>query len=377
MTLKGIIPPAYINKLSERQKKFTETGGLWRKFYYEFIRRRGNHVFNISNTGGGKTQRNYFLIDWLKYTENIVWISTGKSDEILPLFFLGCKVRIVIPTGAEFLIVGAEHLPEPPEIVEVSSAGEAWHAVLHSYDKNRNRSFKEITIFEFRNTITPEIRSKWMSELFTTLAEWTREGTMPNIGPCSIFIDESQWLLAGSRITTNQERTKTSEVITENALEIRSKGFRLVFSAQDFKNVTPASRENMLNAILGRGANVPADENKEWARACGDYKTGVRSTATFKPKEARFIFDDGRFYAPGDDPTAPWKFPLFPESEEDREKLYNMTVKYGQKHYGRTPEQKEQEELIPELGRFSAMAIPPEKAEVPTISRFGQVINDG
>jgi hypothetical protein len=365
------IEPRYLEKLSERQKKFILTA-VGRKFFQEYICRKGNHTYNISNTGGGKTQRNYWLVDWLRHTENIIWLSTGKTDEILPLLFMGCKVRIVIPKGAEFKIIGTECLDRQPEIIEVSTPGEAWWNVWGpGWDHNRNKTFNKITIFEFRNTISPDIRSDWMADLFTELAEWSREGTMPKIFPCAIFIDESQWVLAGTRITTDQKRNKTSEIITENALEIRSVGGRLVFSAQDFKNVTPASRENMLNGILGRGATVSAEENKSWSTACGDYRQCIRNTSTFQREYARFVFDDGRFY-----PNDPWKFPLFPEKEEDREKLYGMTVKYGQKFCGRKEEEKEKEELCPELGRFSHLAIPPEKAEAPTISRFGQVIDD-
>jgi hypothetical protein len=360
-------------KYSERQQTFLRTG-VGRKFYGEYLVRHGNHTYVIGTTGSGKTNVNVWLADYLKHGENIIWFSTGKSDEILPLLFLGCKVRIIIPRGAEFEIKGIENAPEPPEIIEVDTPGAAWWNVQHpSYPDGHNKQWRKITIFEFRNTLAPEVRSDWLAELFTELAEWSREGSMPAIFPCAIFIDESQWVLAGTRISTDQKRTKTSEIITENALEIRSKGGRLVFSAQDHKNVTPASRENMLNAILLRGSNVSREENKSWASACGDYRRGVQSTTTFKRGQGRFVFDDGGFF-PLD---KPWQFCLFPEAEEDRERLYNMTVKYGRKHYGRTEEQKEQEELIPELGRFSAMAIPPEKAEVPTISRFGQVIEDG
>jgi hypothetical protein len=367
----GIINPAYIAKLSPSQQKIIKTPGLGRKFFYEFICRHGNHVFNLSNTGGGKTNRNYFFADLLRHTENIIWISTGKSNEILPLLFLGCKVRIIIPKDSEFKIIGTDFLNKEPEIIEVSSPEEAWFQTLRpTHDDGHHLTYNKITIFEFRNTLEPQIRSDWMADLFTTLAERSREGSMPRIFPCSIFIDESQWVLAGTRITTDQKRTKTSEIITENVLEMRSIGCRVVFSAQDFKNVTPASRENMLNAVLGRGALVPADENREWARACGDPRTGVRSTSTFKREYARFVFDDGRFYSPGDDPTVPWKFPLYPEKEEDREKLYNMTVRYGRKFAGKTEKQEEQEELCPELGRFSALAIPPEKQEALKMSRF-------
>lgn len=81
-------------KYSERQQKLLLTG-VGQKFYLEYLCRHGNHTYNISNTGGGKTQRNYWLVDFLRHSENIIWISTGKSDEILLLLFLGCKVRII------------------------------------------------------------------------------------------------------------------------------------------------------------------------------------------------------------------------------------------------------------------------------------------
>lgn len=366
------INPRYLDKLSERQKKFILTG-VGRKFYDEYICRKGNHTYCIGTTGCGKTNVGMWLVDWLKHTENIIWISTGKSDEILPLLFQDCRVRIVIPDGSDFEIAGIENAPHAPEIVHVSTPGEAWWATLKAtYPDGHNPAYKNITIFEFRNTLSYEVRSDWMAELFTELADWSREGTMPKIFPCSIFLDESQWVLAGTRITTDQKRTKTSEIITENALEIRSKGGRLVFFAQDHKNVTPASRENMLNAILMRGANVSTEENRAWASACGDYRRGVRSCSTFQRGYGRFVFDDGGFY-PLD---MPWKFPLFPEHPEDRDKLYNMTVKYGKKFAGITERQEEEKELMPELGRFAAMAIPKEKEEALGISRYEVLEND-
>lgn len=349
----------YLNKLSERQRKFIITA-VGRKFYDEYICRHGNHTYNISNTGGGKTQRNYWLADWLKFTENIVWISTGKTNEILPLLFLDCKVRIIIPKGAEFRISNTDLLEIEPEIIEVSDPGAAWRAVLTpSYDKSRHKVWKKITIFEFRNTISPDIRGDWMAELFSNLASLSREGQMPNIFPCAIFIDESQWILAGSRISTDTKRSKTAEMITENVLEIRSIGGRVIFSAQDHRNVTPASREQMLNALLGRGANVSPDENKAWAAACGSWTSGIKPTSTLPRDTARFVFDDGTHY-----PWCGWKFPKFPLLEKDRETLGKMGVTYGRKFSGSTEEEIYQTECFSELGRFQAMAIKPEIPEM-------------
>jgi hypothetical protein len=56
---------------------------------------------------------------------------------------------------------------------------------------------------------------------------------MPHIFTCSIYIDEAQWVLTGTRITTAKAHVKTSEIVTENTLEIRGAGGRLNFFAQD------------------------------------------------------------------------------------------------------------------------------------------------
>lgn len=355
------INPKYLAKLSERQRKFILTAvGL--KFFDEFITRKGNHLYVMGNTGSGKTQKGYWLVDWLRHTEGVIWISTGKTDEILPLLFMGAKVRIIIPGDSEFCIDGP--LDNPPEIIRVKTAGEAWHRVKSfEWDEQRHRKYNIINILEFRNTLSPDIRAEWMAELFSSLAEWTRLGTMPPIFPCSIFIDESQWVLAGTRITRNHERTAAAETVTENALEIRSAGGRLILFAQSHKNITPAIRENMLCAILNRGAMVDTTENPAWAQACGGQE-GVKRTMHFQQDEGRFVFDDGHYY-----PKSPWKFPLFPLDEQDREKIRSLNVRYGRRYTGPTQEEADQEELIPELGRFSAMAIPPEK-ETHEYSKF-------
>lgn len=354
-----IIDPRYLAKFTERQQIFLATG-VGRKFQREYLGRKGNHTYIIGNTGSGKTWKGYWLVDYLCKAENIVWFSTGKSNEILPLFFMGCKVRIVIPKGAEFRIKGIEKLPEPPEIIQVESPAEAWWAVLHPpYNEQGNKTFNQITIFEFRNTLSPSVRYKWLSDLFQYLAEWSRKGTMPKIFPCAFFIDESQWVLAGSRISDSDERNRAAKLITENVLEIRSKGGRVIFFAQDFKNVTPASRENMLNAILCRGANVPSDENRAWASACNDAYRGLKPTSYFKRNEGRFVFDDGDFFPV----KQPWEFEGFPRDPEHRKLMESMDIIYGEEFAGITEEKEEEQEIIPDLGLFSPLAMKPDVVE--------------
>lgn len=357
--------PEYLLKLTEDQREFLSCAtGV--KFAKEFLFKHGNHLFIIGNTGSGKTQKGYWCVDWLKHTENIIWISTGKSDEILPLLCMGKKVRIIIPKGSDFHI--EEHKDRSQwenvknlEIVQVGSSRESWWAV-HSpeYDKNNNKLFNWINIFEFRNTISDKKgqRSQWMAELFESLAEWTREGTMPTIFPCSIFVDESQWVLAGTRITTDHNRVKTSEIVTENALEMRSAGGRLIFFAQDYKNITPASRENMICNILCRGTQIDRAENAGLSTHC-NMKHG-RSPSRYTPEMGKFIHADNSAYPMFN----PWEFPLFPKDEKNRNWIKKVRVRYGRKFGDQTKEEELKEECFPELGRFSALAIKPEVQEM-------------
>src|SRR5690606_6397651 len=100
-----------------------------KKFWDEFICKHGNHVFIVGNTGSGKTQKGYWLVNWLMHTETIIWISTGKNKEILPLLCLGKPVRIICPKGCNVKI--SEYGPDRkwqviedhPEVVTVSEAG--------------------------------------------------------------------------------------------------------------------------------------------------------------------------------------------------------------------------------------------------------------
>jgi len=52
-----------------------------------------------------------------------------------------------------------------------------------------------------------------------------------------------------------------------------------------------------------------------------------------------------------------------------------MRIVYGRTYHDQPPEEAEAEtELFPELGRFSAMVIPPEKAPLPQYGRWSRYI---
>ncbi|WAC04028.1 MAG: hypothetical protein OS112_06005 [Methanoregula sp.] len=328
--------PLFVAKLNPNQRAWIKTAkGV--KFVKEFLWKKGNHCFVFGTTGSGKTQKLYLLLYWLKHGETQIWFSTGKSDEILPLFFMGMKVRVIVPKGTS-IEIQEEHgdgvyepLDEQPEIIEVSSPIEAWHAVKKpSWNKNRNKVFDTISIFEFRNTIPDNsVRLRWMSELFETLAFRTRLKQMPKIFPCTIYLDEAQWAIAGQRISRDAERERVTETIIENVLEMRSAGCRFVLSAQDYTNVPPAIRQNMLCSIICRGADVARDESKVLAQHTRGMH-GRTSPAHFKRDEGYFVHADGTVYPVG----RPWIFPLFPLELEDRERIKHMRVKYSGEYAG-------------------------------------------
>lgn len=358
--MKKFYDPRFLQKFSYNQERFllSATG---HKFFYEFMARKGNHLFIVGNTGSGKTQKGYWIMDMLKHTENQIWISTAKSKEILPLFCMGKKVRIIIPKGAEFDIqerIGSKdvELEYPPEIVEVSTPSEAWDASTISYPGGHNKFYDRINIFEFRDTIAEKdgLRSQWMIDLFESLASRTRSGTMANIFPSTIYLDEAQWLLAGSRITKDGGRIRNSSIVIENVLEMRSAGCRFVMFAQSYKNIPPAIRENMLNTILCRGAKVESDENNALATQCNIWP----GPAYYKPNQGKFVHADGTAYPIKE----PWNFPLYPICAIDREWIKKIRLKYGRRHGEHLEQEEIEEECLPRwIGRLHALDLTTEK----------------
>lgn len=354
------INPAYRKKLSYSQDEFLNTG-IGVKFVNEFVFKHGDHLFIVGNTGSGKTNRGLFVLDWLKHTENQIWISTAKSNEILPLFCQGKKVRIIIPKGAEFDIqertgAGNLELENSPEIVEVATASEAWDAATVSYPDGHNKSFDRINVFEFRQTISDKdgLRSKWMMDLFESLAERTRAGTMANIFPCTVYLDEAQWLLAGSRITKDGGRIRNSSIVIENVLEMRSAGCRFVMFAQSYKNIPPAIRDNLLNTILCRGAFVDNEENASLSYHCRLHPDPTR----YRQNEGKFVFADGTAFPK----LKPWKFALYPICAVDRKWIKKIRLIYGKKHGEHIEQEEIEEECLPRwMGCLHALGLTTEK----------------
>jgi hypothetical protein len=359
-----VIHPSYLSKLDEAQRSWVITGP-GNMFLNEFVWRKGNHCFVLGTTGSGKTNKGYWMVNWLKHSENQIWMDSGKSDEIIPLLCQGKDVRIIVPKYCDVIIEERinsrwQRIQNHPEVVQIPAAGDTWAAIKTTHDKDRNRTFDAINILCFRNAFwTKEARAAWMTELFQTLADWSRLRMMPKIFPFTLHFDETQWAISGKAVSTDADRTKSSEVITENVLEIRSAGGRIVAYSQGFKNLPPAMRANLVCTILCRGADVSSDESKKLSPHCNP-APWVKRPANFKKNEGKFITEDGRA-SPTD---RPWPFPLFPKSENDRRWIERCRVRYVGFNDQRPAESEVGEECLPDLGRFQALAIPPEVQEI-------------
>lgn len=372
--------PRYLAKLSNEQRCWIEKQeakdkvGTGVKFVKDFVFKRGLHCYVVGNTGSGKTSKGYYLLDWLKHTETIIWISSGKTNEILPLLCMGKKVRIIIPKDADFSIeeyVEGEGWDlirnNPPEIVRVGSAAQAWYAVKGpAYPDGHHREYDTINIFEFRRTISPRagVQAKWMIELFETLATFTYNNERSEMFPCTIFIDESQWVLSGARVDTGHQQVKMVESVSKDVLEMRSIGCRFILFAQGYKNISPIIRENMTCTLLCRGSDIESNEHSGLSVHC-HLKFG-RRPVKYKVNMGKFVYDDMSAY-PVD---KPWLFPLFPRDQEDRDWIERCRVSYGHVYDGRETEQEIIDtECIPELGRYAAAAIRPDEPE-PVLSKW-------
>jgi len=103
--------------------------------------------------------------------------------------------------------------------------------------------------------------------------------------------------------------------------------------------------------IFCHGAVVKSDESKLMHRL-------AEYSQNYSKKEGLFIFPDGDYYPR----TCPWTFPDFPKPKGAR-------VRYIGK-VDRPVAQEEVEQELPDLGRYAADAVEPEREKAMGVSRW-------
>ena len=352
--------PVWFNKLLPSQRKFAlQSRGA--HFLFKFLFKKGHHLFVVGTTESGKTQKLYWVARWIQTTkESLVWLDSAKNGEMLPLLTLGSSIRIICPKGCDVILSEWDknenkyiRIKNHPEVIQVPDAGTAWWAVKKGY----------INIMCFRRAFSRKSeRINWMADLFTTLSEWTGKGIMPHILPMALFGDEAHWFVAGEKITSDQERSNLSELITELSLEDRAYGIRLILSAQGFKNLTTGARENLINVLLCRGAKVDPAENNTLSEF-------NKITSRFQPKEGLFVYAGGFTYPKG----WPWPFPFFPKPK--------IKIQYIGEYDNPTErekiEQEIEQEMIPDYSKYNAVLQNLQGYEIPhSISRYEVIVDD-
>jgi hypothetical protein len=141
--------------------------------------------------------------------------------------------------------------------------------------------------------------------------------------------------------------------------------------AQDFLNIPPAIRQNLICAILCRGCEIKSDVSRKLAIHCNG-PHWVKNPAHFRKEEGKFVNENGQSI-----PTnRPWTFSLFPKSEDDRRWLRRVRVRYIGFNDQKPASAEAEEELIPNLGRFQAAAIKPDFIEPLHSNRWGLITTD-
>lgn len=380
------IAPKYLDKLRDFQQAFLITA-VGRAFYDEFLTKYGRHLFIFGTTTSGKTNKGYAFLDYLKHLESQVWISSGKYGETFPLLCMDRKVRIVVPSGVDVIIEertseGWQKIKNHPDIIGVETPAEMLLAIApKAWDTNRHSYPDTITVFEIRNAFRKkEYAIAWVATMFETLAQWAREGKLSAVLPMTMHIDESHWAIAGTRVTNEPERTRASEVIAENAFELRSAQVRLVLYAQGYKNILPTARENMLFNLLCRGANVKSEEDNKLAKWC-NYSYGQRppSPQYYGTHQGRFVFESNHGgWGDSYPPDKPWNFRLYPIEEADRKWIAGLRIRFEGRHDEKTEQDETSDEMIPEMNRYTHLMIKPEQIQPSlSLSQLPEVQEDG
>lgn len=317
---------------------------MGQSLWHKVLNVKGCHVGLLGNPGSGKTQKEYWLVSYLKNIETIVWIDSCKDEEIIPLFGMGKPVNVIIPHGMKIEITGVDVVPT---IREAFMPDLMWDMIEPG----------AINIISIRPYFYSEKeRSRFYAGLFKALSRkaYAKSFQKRGIDRMTVVVDEAQQILPSTAYTHDQQRLEAAQDVTSNILEVRAFGIRIVTGTQDYINIYPSARRNMPARILCHGANVKSDESRLLNRLC-------RYAESYTVAQGLFVFPDGD-YVPR---SCPWSFPYFPKPP-------GASVDYIGR-FDQPEEKDDQSELMPDLGQFSSSAIPPALASGEDLPDFSEL----
>ena len=349
MSERSLIPPELLKKFPEaKQKWLLKPEGLF--FYHNFIREKGCHLLIIGNPGSGKTRKMAWFASYLCRSETVVWFDSCKDNEAAMLFsddFEGIEKHFIIPFGSSFDIRGIE--PSEWTLSEAVSPSHYWDLIIPG----------AINIFSIDNFFYDKgKRSKYIAEIYKNLVFRAYHKQLDKkIGKLAIFNDEFQKAAPSQSITNDPVRLETAQAITENVLEVRAFGIRIIGASQDYDNIWKGARRNLPAKVLCRGAVVRADENPRLFRMRDIFND-------YRPEHGLFVSSGGKYFPR----TCPWTFRVkempglefiyemnrfYDEPEKEESKEYATVDWRGYSPFGKAiTELTEEEERSPSYAEF-------------------------
>lgn len=216
------------------------------RFVNGFLKVPGQHLLEIGQTGTGKTNGLYYVVDGLvNYApqSTIVWIDTGKTSEFLTLAKFR-PLHLLIPAGCDIDIVPAE---DSPNLDITKSYLVNYEDVWQSLDPNR------INIVSFSRFVRDHIsHARIISKIFEKLINAAYEYQVPV--PMEIFCDEAQFLIPAKHVAMTPQHYKSGLNIVFSLFTLRSLKIRINAAAQSWGTITPAARESFPWLMIRRGA---------------------------------------------------------------------------------------------------------------------------
>jgi len=240
----------------------------------QFWKKPGQHMIEIGQTGTGKTQGLYYILDGLvKWSPQscIVWIDTAKTSEMLTLSKFR-PLNLIIPEGCDIDIRpsvyededGNEHKTKLNiKKTYLINYADVWHAL----DPDR------INVISFSRFVRGHVaNAKVVSRIFRELINMAYDYRIPT--PMHIFIDEFQFVCPAKHMAKSHEHYAAGMDVIDSLYTMRSLKVRFVAAAQSWKVINTAARDSFPWILIRRGAQFTDGKlsrfNELWAQTPTD-----------------------------------------------------------------------------------------------------------
>jgi hypothetical protein len=224
---------------------------FWLTFWKQVIQKNGMHIFIIGQTYSGKTQKSRHLLRWIAPKETIIYMDTGKPEDMLLLFTLGKPVQILVPYGCRMELRG--NLPCEVLITPVFDPKQYWKEIKKDW----------INVISIQNYFLEEDNHRrYVREMFKNYLLDAKLGNHNHFTPCTIVADEAQSILGSGRVSASHEAKLTGQDMANIMRQIRAMKERWMIISQSYYDIVGGARENAPCYVVCRGTKV--DRNDNW-----------------------------------------------------------------------------------------------------------------